>query len=451
LYCRQLQDGDQNDWCLPKQYRQALSEEGPMKYGSHPGRVRIGIVGCGVVATAYYLPYIRKMPDAELVAVCDTDPIRTEACVRLFGAKETYTDYYEMIAKSDIDLVMILTGPGTHAPFSLAAAQAGKHLLIQKPMALTITDANKIADAVRTHNVKCLVEPSSDSPLLPELAMLRSILDRGVVGAPYWFSLIPGVPTNYSPSLGGNPYGLAAFYSEDSGGMLFDFPYAPSRIVTLLGDCRRVTGMAKISVPNRSIVPDSEYNKFLQNATDPDDCNYWDVVLDLPRTQKVTMGAPDNVYCLYEMDSGAIGVFHIGRAFHPVLPGTGGHGLEIYGTDGNYVSGGGHGGSIITRRRDLLPEADEDGWWHMPKKPETPGPKVPYKWPKPSPGSFNYYHESTRHIVDCILQNREPLLNVDWGRHITEMMYGALESSRTGKRYDMTSTTRGLRRTPAGD
>lgn len=57
-------------------------------------KVKIGVVGCGAVATAYYLLYLAKMQDAELTAVCDLVPARTEACQRLFGAKETYQDYY---------------------------------------------------------------------------------------------------------------------------------------------------------------------------------------------------------------------------------------------------------------------------------------------------------------------------------------------------------------------
>ena len=110
--------------------------------------VRVGVVGCGVVATAYYLPYLMKMPETEITAVCDIYEQRTAACVRLFGARGQYSDYYEMIRRADIDAVFILTGPGTHVPFTLAAVEAGKHVLLQKPMALTLDDANAIARAV---------------------------------------------------------------------------------------------------------------------------------------------------------------------------------------------------------------------------------------------------------------------------------------------------------------
>ena len=76
-------------------------------------KVKIGVVGCGVVSTAYYLPYLMRHPNADLVAVCDLYETRTAACMRLFGAKEQYLDYYEMIQKADIEAVWILTAPGT--------------------------------------------------------------------------------------------------------------------------------------------------------------------------------------------------------------------------------------------------------------------------------------------------------------------------------------------------
>jgi predicted dehydrogenase len=402
-------------------------------------KAKVGIVGCGVVATAYYLPFLMNCPHAEIAAVCDINPARTEACVRLFGAHEQYSDFFEMIKHADIEAVFILTGPGTHVPFTLAAAQAGKHVLLQKPMALTMHETNAIVETVRSTGIKAIIEPSSNSPLEPAYRELRVLLDTGVLGQPYWFSYIPGSHSSYHASLGGNPYGLGAFFSADSGGMLFDFPYAPSTIVTLLGDCKSVMGTAKISVPTRHIVPEIEYDKFLSQATDPNDVNYWNVVLDLPRSEQVIMGAPDNVFSLYEMTSGAIGVFHVGRPFHPVPKGFIG-GLHVYGTDGNLFMDQGGFAAIISSHRDLLPSVDADGWYRIP----VTGDVSKGRWPQPLPGGYNYYHESSRHLIECILENRDPVVNVEWGRHINEMMIGAIESSRTGTRYRMTSSTSGL-------
>ncbi len=399
--------------------------------------VKVGVVGCGVVASAYYLPYLKGMVAVELVAVCDIDEERGISTQRLFGAKERYLDYYEMIRKADIEAVLILTGPGTHYDFTLAAIQANKHVLLQKPMSLSFEEAKAIAQATRKTNLKVLIEPSENSLLNPSLIPVRQLIDQGVLGAPYWFQYFDPRPEADHPSLGGNPYGSDAFYTKDSGGELFDYPYAPTLIVSLLGPCKSVMGLARLSVPDRYIVPEDGYNQFLAEVKDPFNANYWEKVVDLPRSEHIQMAAPDNVFCLYEMENGFTGVFHVGRLFMPTLPGTGSGGLHIFGSEGNVIVGNdGHLASIISKRKHLLPHTDQNGWYHIP----SVGDFSQAKWPIPVPGGFNYYHESSKHFIECILEDRDPLLNVEWGLHITEMMTGAMKSSQTGNRYEMTTT-----------
>ena len=146
------------------------------------GKVKVGVVGCGVVAAAYYLPYLMKMENAELIAVCDRFETRTNACARLFGAKQQYRDYDNMIDRADIEAVLILTAPGTHVPFTLKAVEAGKHVLIQKLMATNMADARKIAAAIRKNKVKALIEPSSSTPLEPAVVQLRQLIKAGGAG-----------------------------------------------------------------------------------------------------------------------------------------------------------------------------------------------------------------------------------------------------------------------------
>lgn len=399
-------------------------------------RVRIGVVGCGVVASAYYLPYLAADKRVAIDALCDRNELRALECQRLFGSNSTYDDYYEMIEKADIDAVFILTAPGTHVPFALAAVAAGKHILLQKPMATTMADARRIADAVRLSGVKAVIEPSSQSPLDPDVKEIRRLVRSGALGKTLWFTSGTTGPTSYDSSLTVNPYGQAAFYSKDSGGFLFDMPYAPSSIVGYLGACKSVTALARISHATHRIVPEDAYDSFLKSVTDPHNANYWDVVLNLPRTHEVSNEGYDNVYSMYEMADGSIGALHIGRTFHPVLPGSGSGSLQVFGTEGNLICGAGHQVSIVSKRTDLLPQVDSDGWYHQPLR----GDRTKAKWPQPVPGAFNYYHESSTHLVDCILNDVEPIPNVDWGLHITEMMVGAAISAETGRKYEMMTT-----------
>jgi predicted dehydrogenase len=398
-------------------------------------RIKVGVVGCGVVATAYYLPYLVRQPDAELVAVCDRRPARTAACLRLFGAREAYDDYHEMLRRADVECVFILTAPGTHVEFTLAALAAGKHVLLQKPMALDLAGAQTITEATRRTKLKVLVEPSDHSPLDPVYAQLRALVKQGVLGEPFWFNLMPKGPETDHPSLGGNPYGEGAFYARDSGGILFDFPYAPNQIVTLLGGCNSVMGSVRCAQPERAIVPDSEYDAFLARCTDPARANYWEEVTSLPRTQTIRMEAPDTVFSTYELVEGWHGVFHTPRLFLPTLKGTSYGDFQAFGTEGNLVFGAGYRASIITRHRHLLPSLSPDGWYHVASTCDW----SKAKWPIPPPGAFNYYEVSTRHLLDCIHSDQDPVLNVEWGRHVTEMLWGAVESARTGRRYEMTT------------
>jgi predicted dehydrogenase len=110
--------------------------------------------------------------------------------------------------------------------------------------------------------------------------------------------------------------------------------------------------------------------------------------------------------------------------------------LQVFGTEGNLIFGAGYMASIISSRKELLPHIDADGWYHIP----TRGDSSRAKWPQPTPGAFNYYHQSSQHFVDCILEGKDPLVNVEWGLHITEMMAGALVSSQSGQRYELTTT-----------
>jgi hypothetical protein len=96
---------------------------------------------------------------------------------------------------------------------------------------------------------------------------------------------------------------------------------------------------------------------------------------------------------------------------------------------------------MISTRRDLLPQVDDQGWYRVP----VPGDVSKAVWPKPTPGGYHYYHASTQHLLDCIVEGCDPLVNVEWGRHITEMMTGAMTASASGQQYTMTTTLTGLR------
>jgi predicted dehydrogenase len=120
-----------------------------------PNRVRIGVVGCGLIAQVMHLHYLNELSDRfELAAVCDISPGLAAACAERFGAARAYVEP-EALLGDDLDALMILTS-GDHAPIALAAAQAGLHVFVEKPMALSSHAADEVVRAAARADV-CLM------------------------------------------------------------------------------------------------------------------------------------------------------------------------------------------------------------------------------------------------------------------------------------------------------
>ena len=121
-------------------------------------KLRVGVIGCGTVAQIMHLPYLRSLPDLyEIAAICDLSPSMLRHIGEQYGVPENrrFTDYRELAA-ADLDAVAVLS-PGSHAPQCIAAAKAGKHILVEKPLCFTLREADQIIEAVKQANVKLMV------------------------------------------------------------------------------------------------------------------------------------------------------------------------------------------------------------------------------------------------------------------------------------------------------
>jgi UDP-N-acetyl-2-amino-2-deoxyglucuronate dehydrogenase len=111
----------------------------------------VGIIGCGAIFGVHAFP-LHTLPNVEVRAVCDIKPAAREAASRLFQC-DAYDDYTEMLKCEDIDVVHVLTPHYLHAPMVIAAANAGKHVLSEKPMSITIEDARTEVEAMHKNQV----------------------------------------------------------------------------------------------------------------------------------------------------------------------------------------------------------------------------------------------------------------------------------------------------------
>src|SRR5919201_6990815 len=95
--------------------------------------VGIGVVGAGTIAELNHLPGYQKQPDARIVAIADVNGERARAVAAKFGAPRSYLDYRELLAEPEVQAVSVTVPNGQHAPVSIAALPAGKHVLAEKP------------------------------------------------------------------------------------------------------------------------------------------------------------------------------------------------------------------------------------------------------------------------------------------------------------------------------
>jgi len=112
-------------------------------------RLKVGIIGCGAIAGSKYFMAHEVIPEADVVAFCDIIPEKAKELSEKFGATNPglYEDYRELLKDDSIDVVFVCTPNISHAPITIAALKAGKHVMCEKPMATTYKDAKAMHDA----------------------------------------------------------------------------------------------------------------------------------------------------------------------------------------------------------------------------------------------------------------------------------------------------------------
>jgi predicted dehydrogenase len=119
-------------------------------------RLKVGVVGCGVIAQVMHLPHLSELDDRyELAAVCDLSTSVAEACMRRFGAGRAVSQWQQLL-DMDLDVVFVLTS-GSHAPVAIAAASTGSHVFVEKPMCLSPAEGRAMIEAADRAGVRLMV------------------------------------------------------------------------------------------------------------------------------------------------------------------------------------------------------------------------------------------------------------------------------------------------------
>jgi predicted dehydrogenase len=206
--------------------------------------VRLGIIGCGSVSQAYLAQaeVMAHKGQVELVAACDVVPERAHRLRNKFNVGRVVENYLDIVNAADIDLVLILTSMPEHGPIARAALEAGKHVLVEKPMAVSLEEAAELVALARKSPGFLL--PAPNVILSPTYQTIWKRLQRGDIGRVFSARGLYG--------WSGPEWGK--WFYQRGGGPLFDLGvYNITSLTGLLGPAKRVMAMTGVAIPERLV------------------------------------------------------------------------------------------------------------------------------------------------------------------------------------------------------
>lgn len=143
--------------------------------------LKVGIVGCGEITQISHLPFLLELPNYEISAICDISPKVLEYIGEKYQIHNRYTDFNELVKQKDLDVVLVANK--NHANPAIAAMHNGKHVMVEKPIAFNLNQANEMIHAAKANKVKLMVgymkrfDPAFQmmTGLLPEIEKIHLI------------------------------------------------------------------------------------------------------------------------------------------------------------------------------------------------------------------------------------------------------------------------------------
>lgn len=234
-------------------------------------KIRVGIIGTGW--GQLQIESFRRAREYEVVALCDNDSAKLDAVAKQSQVDKTFTDYCELVASDEIDLVSVATPPDAHPAMTRAAIDAGKHVFVEKPVALAIDDAQVLWKSAEQKHIVHAVD--FEMRFLPALAYAKELIDENYLGELLRVDVTMGMA---------QPWGVHGNWAADDargGGILWEL--GAHFIDTLLwwfGDVEAVMANRRTHFPLLKIPtfdPDLEETVLVKKSVTSDDA-FWSVM-----------------------------------------------------------------------------------------------------------------------------------------------------------------------------
>lgn len=147
-------------------------------------KIRVGIIGTGGIARAAHIPGYQKVPDCEVFACCDIVKQKAREVAKQFGIPHVFTDYRQMLEMDELDAVSVCTPNYLHKDPTIAALRAGKHVLVEKPLALNAKEGQAMVDAAKEAGKQLMC--GLNNRFRAEAQALKRFIDNGLLGEAYY-------------------------------------------------------------------------------------------------------------------------------------------------------------------------------------------------------------------------------------------------------------------------
>jgi predicted dehydrogenase len=203
--------------------------------------ISIGLIGCGNISRSHLRGYLAVPDQATVTAVADVDLETATERARQAGGAPVFPSYERLLKETSVDAVDICLPHHLHADAIIAAAKAGKHILCEKPLCLTLDEAERIADAVSAAGVTLMC--AHNQLTLPAVIHARELIDSGALGRVYELRTTDSFAGDFDPST----MGWRAHVATSGGGELIDTGYHPTYLLLYLASARPAAVTAMLS------------------------------------------------------------------------------------------------------------------------------------------------------------------------------------------------------------
>lgn len=336
-------------------------------------KIKIGIIGAGKIAERLHLPQYSEFKKAEVVAICDIIKKKALRLAKQYKIPKIYTDYKKMITQAGIDAVSVCTPNYLHAPMTIFAAKNKKHVLVEKPMALSIKEMKDMIYECKKNNVVLMVEQTQRFD--PAHEVIKKVVDSGILGK---IATVRGKLGHSGPE----------FWSDDS-------PW--------FFDKKKSGGGVSVDVGIHIL----DLIRFVLN-----DAEISQVCAKTDNLIKKKIKLEDTINAVMRFKNGIMGVFEASWSTSPYEVR-----VEICGS---------HGKAIV-QQANADPQRIRV-WTIDPKNPYNTIKEHKYKVPKKS-GNIS----PCAHFINCIIKKQKPVIDGVEGMKSMAVILTALKSAKTGK------------------